>query len=188
MASFARSRRSMRLAVTALAAASSAAILSVSCACRLASSPHRFVRSTYLRCSCRACSIGSMLKRYAVDGGYPLRHEPPHDALRKPRPHCPGLPSAASASQSSSMWRVKRICRPTRPPSWPTLITRAWRSRREHDGFYAAFRVERAEAKEQAKRESERATGDRRAPSAPSENGTGSRVFATCNPLRVSTA
>jgi hypothetical protein len=61
------------------------------------------------------------------------------------------------------MWRVKRMCRPTRSPSWPTIIARAWRSRREHDDFYAAFRVERVEAKEQAKRESERGAADHQA-------------------------
>ena len=44
-----------------------------------------------------------------------------------------------------------------RPPSWATIALRAWRARGQHDGLLAAFRVERAEAKDQTKRENERA-------------------------------
>jgi hypothetical protein len=43
------------------------------------------------------------------------------------------------------------------------ILRQAWRARREHSGLVAAFRAERAEAKEQAKQESERATADHQA-------------------------
>lgn len=50
-----------------------------------------------------------------------------------------------------------------RPPSWATIAIRAWLSRRKHAGLLAAFRTERTEAKDQAKRENERATVDHQA-------------------------
>jgi hypothetical protein len=47
-----------------------------------------------------------------------------------------------------------------RAPSWITSALRAWRSRGQHPGLFAAFRAERSKAIEDARRENERRQAD----------------------------
>jgi hypothetical protein len=47
-----------------------------------------------------------------------------------------------------------------RPPSWATIALRAWRSRRQHDSFFAAFRTERSSALAETQRENEHRQAD----------------------------
>jgi hypothetical protein len=47
-----------------------------------------------------------------------------------------------------------------RPPRWTTIAARAWRSRTQHNGLVAAFRVERTEAIERTRRQNERRQDD----------------------------
>jgi hypothetical protein len=49
---------------------------------------------------------------------------------------------------------------PLRPPSWATTALRAWRARGEHDGFVAAFRVERSRVLAETQCENDRRQAD----------------------------
>jgi len=50
-----------------------------------------------------------------------------------------------------------------RPPSWPALIVRAWRSRHEYGGLFAAIRHERTYAIQTTRLQNEQATADHQA-------------------------
>jgi hypothetical protein len=50
-----------------------------------------------------------------------------------------------------------------RPPPWTTIAARAWRSRTQHNGLFATFRVKRTEAIERTRRQNQEAAADHQA-------------------------